>query len=206
MAATSPTWQAVVPNRRRRVRHKVHTPAYACFRTQLQSATLDLHEIVDISEDGIAIQCHSPLERERQIHLCLDLAECPEQIYTTARVIWSDDSGRSGSSTVSAELVIRSCSATLSSGCVIDTSSTFRNWCCRSMPRVSRPAAPASRRKQSRQRGDPDRQVLLGHDFVHAPCWSAAPRRWGSASGHRWSGTDHPRISAGSRCRKPSHR
>jgi TPR repeat protein len=85
-----------VPNRRKRVRHKVHTPAYACFRTQLQSATLDLHEIVDISEDGIAIQCHSPLERERQIHLCLDLAECPEQIYTTARVIWSDDSGRSG--------------------------------------------------------------------------------------------------------------
>jgi hypothetical protein len=62
----------------------------------MQSATLDLHEIVDISEDGMAIQCHSPLERGRDIHLCLDLAECPEQIYTTGRVIWSDSSGRTG--------------------------------------------------------------------------------------------------------------
>ncbi len=44
---------------------------------------------------------------------------------------------------------MRSCSASLSWGRVIDTSSTLRNWCCRSMPRVSRPADPASERKQS---------------------------------------------------------
>ena len=29
------------------------------------------------------------------------------------------------------------------------TNSTFRNWCCRSIPRVSRPADPASLRKHS---------------------------------------------------------
>jgi len=32
---------------------------------------LDLHEIVDISEDGVAIQCSTPLEAEKQVNLCL---------------------------------------------------------------------------------------------------------------------------------------
>ncbi len=49
--------------------------------------------------------------------------------------------------TSSAQLVMRSCSARLSSGVVIETSSTFENWCWRIMPRVSLPAAPASERK-----------------------------------------------------------
>ena len=44
---------------------------------------------------------------------------------------------------------MRSCSASLASGSVMLTSSTFRNWCWRSMPRVSRPADPASLRKHS---------------------------------------------------------
>jgi TPR repeat protein len=57
---------------------------------------LDLHEIVNISEDGMAIQCHSPLEPQRTLSLCLDLAECPEHIYTTGQVIWVDASGRAG--------------------------------------------------------------------------------------------------------------
>jgi hypothetical protein len=57
---------------------------------------LDLHEIVDISEDGIAIQCHSPLALERRINLCLDLADCAEHIYTTGEVVWCNASGRAG--------------------------------------------------------------------------------------------------------------
>ena len=52
-------------------------------------------------------------------------------------------------STFSAHNAMRSCSATLASGCAIETISTLWNWCWRSMPRVSRPAAPASARKQS---------------------------------------------------------
>ena len=51
-------------------------------------------------------------------------------------------------STRSAQAVIRSCSAALSCGRVTETISTFWNWCWRSMPRVSRPALPASERKQ----------------------------------------------------------
>ncbi len=57
---------------------------------------LDLHQIVDISEDGVAIQCHSPLEVEKTVNLCLDLADCAEHIYTTGQVIWSNDTGRAG--------------------------------------------------------------------------------------------------------------
>ena len=57
---------------------------------------LDLHEIVDISEDGVAIQCHSPLEVHKRLDLCLDLADCAENIFTTGHVVWSNDSGRAG--------------------------------------------------------------------------------------------------------------
>jgi TPR repeat protein len=84
------------PNRRRRVRHKIQTPAYASFNSDPHQTKLDLHEIVDISEDGMAIQCHSPLEIKTQLNLCLDLSDCALQIYTTGQVIWSDDSGRAG--------------------------------------------------------------------------------------------------------------
>jgi putative methionine-R-sulfoxide reductase with GAF domain len=57
---------------------------------------LDLNEIVDISEDGVAIQCNSPLQADRQFDLCLDLAESSGPIQTTGKVIWSDPSGRCG--------------------------------------------------------------------------------------------------------------
>jgi len=101
MAAPAPPARLSLPNRRRRVRHKIQTPAYATFTTEPKgrkesSAILDLHEIVDLSEDGIAIQCHSPLEANRQIDLCLDLAGSAEHIYTTGQVIWTNASGRAG--------------------------------------------------------------------------------------------------------------
>jgi len=57
---------------------------------------LDLYEIVDISEEGACIQCPSPLDLDRQVDLCLDLAECPEHIFTSGKVIWSSQSGRVG--------------------------------------------------------------------------------------------------------------
>ena len=96
MVAISSPLQTAVPNRRRRVRHKIQTPAYASFSSEPNSGMLDLHEIVDISEDGIAIQCHSPLEVDQCVDLCLDLADCSKQIFTTGRVIWTNASGRAG--------------------------------------------------------------------------------------------------------------
>lgn len=96
MAANSASLQPPATNRRRRVRHKVQTPAYASFTTESKGAMLDLNEILNISEDGVAIQCASPMQAGRRFDLCLDLAESSGQIYTTGQVIWSDASGRSG--------------------------------------------------------------------------------------------------------------
>jgi TPR repeat protein/putative methionine-R-sulfoxide reductase with GAF domain len=96
MASINSAFPLVSPNRRRRVRHKIQTPAYATFTAESQGAMLDLHEILDISEDGVAIQCHSPLEVQRRVNLCLDLADCADHIYTTGEVVWSNASGRAG--------------------------------------------------------------------------------------------------------------
>src|ERR1700740_2809256 len=96
MAASNSVIQPAQPNRRKRVRHKIQTPAYATFTGESNGAMLDLHEILNISEGGVAIQCDTPLEVGRRINLCLDLAECPDHIYTTGQVIWSSAMGRAG--------------------------------------------------------------------------------------------------------------
>ena len=72
--------------------------------------------------------------------------------------------GRGGFSTSSAQASMRSCSSRLCSGVVIDTSSTLSNWCWRSMPRVSRPAAPGLGAEARRQRGEAERQLGLVED------------------------------------------
>jgi putative methionine-R-sulfoxide reductase with GAF domain len=82
--------------RRRCVRQKVHTPAYASLNGTAGGMLLDLSEIIDISEDGIAIQASVPLEASRVLNLCLDLPETRARLYTTGEVVWSDHSGRAG--------------------------------------------------------------------------------------------------------------
>ena len=85
-----------ISNRRRRVRHKIQTPAYASFSSGRKGTNLDLHEIVDISEDGLALQCQSPLSGDEPLNLCLDLSDCPQQIFVTGEVVWKNPSGRTG--------------------------------------------------------------------------------------------------------------
>ena len=84
------------PNRRRRVRHKVRTPAYASFAIDSHDVTLDLNEVVDINEDGIAVQCQEALQPGSTIDLRLNLANARGDIRTRSRVAWSDSSGRAG--------------------------------------------------------------------------------------------------------------
>jgi hypothetical protein len=96
MSATVQASRSASLNRRRRVRQKAHAPAYASFFGSSENETLDLYEILDISEVGVAVQCVSPMEIGKQVDVCLDLAEAREQISTTARVIWSDSAGRVG--------------------------------------------------------------------------------------------------------------
>jgi hypothetical protein len=96
MSATVQVSRPASLNRRRRVRQKVHVPAYASFVGASQNEMLDLCEILDISEVGVAVQSASPMQIEQQVELCLDLAESHGQISTIARVVWSDSAGRVG--------------------------------------------------------------------------------------------------------------
>ncbi|MBZ5598743.1 MAG: GAF domain-containing protein [Acidobacteriia bacterium] len=82
--------------RRRRVRMKVHTPAYARLDGSSGSVTPDLSEILDISEEGMCLQTALPLQAGRELNLCLDLSESNTNIHTTGRVIWADRLGRAG--------------------------------------------------------------------------------------------------------------
>jgi putative methionine-R-sulfoxide reductase with GAF domain len=98
MSATAHVSRPAPLNRRRRVRQKAHAPAYATFpgSDPAQADMLALNEVLDISEIGAAVQCSAPMEVDRQVELCLDLAEVSGQVSTTARVVWSDESGRVG--------------------------------------------------------------------------------------------------------------
>jgi hypothetical protein len=96
MSAIAQASRSSFLNRRRRVRQRVHAPAYATFSGVSRSEMLDLHEVLDISEVGVAVQCASPMPVDQQVELCLDLAEASGQISSTARVVWSDPNGRVG--------------------------------------------------------------------------------------------------------------
>jgi GAF domain-containing protein len=84
-----------INNRRRRVRQKVHLPAYASVDGST-GMVLDLNEIVDISEDGVCIQTSSQLKPESTLTLSLDLMETKAFVSITGKVIWSDQRGRHG--------------------------------------------------------------------------------------------------------------
>jgi TPR repeat protein len=83
-------------NRRRRPRHRTHTPGYASFAGDSLRASLDLSEILDINEDGVAIQAEPPLPVNQTVHLSIDLSETNATIQAGGLVVWSDRTGRAG--------------------------------------------------------------------------------------------------------------
>jgi hypothetical protein len=85
-----------VAERRRRIRHKLNTPVYASFNGPSTGMVLDLSEVLDISEEGFAVQTSERLEVNRTVSLCLDLAETRAYIQGTGQVVWSDGAGRGG--------------------------------------------------------------------------------------------------------------
>src|ERR1700682_4591436 len=82
--------------RRRRVRQKLHTPVYASFNGSQTAMVVDLSELLDLHEDGFAVQTSERLEINRAVNLCLDLPETKSFIHGSGEVIWSDDTGRGG--------------------------------------------------------------------------------------------------------------
>jgi hypothetical protein len=81
---------------RSKVRHKVHTPAYATVDGGSRSRSLDLSEVLDISEDGVCIQSPGPLPTGRIVNLSLDLSGLRSPIRTAGQVVWSSPQGRTG--------------------------------------------------------------------------------------------------------------
>ena len=91
-----PAWTPPLGERRSRVRHKVHAPAYASLNTNSTGMVLDLNEVIDITEEGMSIQTASPPDVNSSLNLSLDLSETKSFIHTTGQVVWSDRSGRAG--------------------------------------------------------------------------------------------------------------
>jgi GAF domain/PilZ domain/Sel1 repeat len=95
-AQPSREWNPPIRERRRRVRHKVHTPAYASLNGNSSGIVLELNEILDINEAGMSIQTSSVLEPSQSLNLCLDLSDTKTYIHTSGQVVWSEPSGRNG--------------------------------------------------------------------------------------------------------------
>jgi len=93
-----PNPSAGAPNgdRRRSVRQKLHTPVYATFNGPETGMVVDLSELLDLHEDGFAVQTSERLETNRAVTLCLDLPETKSYIHSSGQVMWSDDAGRGG--------------------------------------------------------------------------------------------------------------
>lgn len=85
-----------VGERRGRIRHKVHTPVYASFNAPNDGMVLNLSEVLELSEEGFAVQTTEKLEVNRPVNLCLDLPETKAYIRGTGQVVWSDGNGRKG--------------------------------------------------------------------------------------------------------------
>ena len=86
----------VVGDRRRRVRHKLLVPAYVSFKGPTTGMALELSELVDLSEDGFAVQTAERLEVGQPVDFSLDLPETKFHLYSAGQVVWCDDASRAG--------------------------------------------------------------------------------------------------------------
>src|SRR6266850_5204251 len=91
-----PTPARPVAERRRRIRHKLHSPVYASFNGQSAGMVLELSELLDLSEEGFALQTSQRLEVNQSIPLSLDLPETKAYLHGVGKVVWSDGAGRGG--------------------------------------------------------------------------------------------------------------
>jgi hypothetical protein len=82
--------------RRRSIRQKLHSPVYASFNRPETGIVVDLSELLDLNEEGFAVQTAEKLEVNRGLTLCLELPETKSYIHGSGQVIWSDDAGRGG--------------------------------------------------------------------------------------------------------------
>lgn len=92
----APTPAPPVGDRRLRVRQKLHSPVYASFSGPQAGMVVDLSELLDLHEEGFAVQTAERLEVNSAVALTLDLPETRKFIHGSGQVMWSDSSGRGG--------------------------------------------------------------------------------------------------------------
>lgn len=80
----------MAPDRRHCLRQKVNTPAFASF----DGVTGGM--ILDLSEEGMAMQSIAPLEAHSVVPLHISLGEPAAYLETTGYVAWADALGRAG--------------------------------------------------------------------------------------------------------------
>jgi hypothetical protein len=80
----------MAPERRHSLRQKVNTPAFASF----DGVTGGM--ILDLSEEGMAMQSAAPVEAHSLLPLHLSLGEPAAYLETTGYVAWADALGRAG--------------------------------------------------------------------------------------------------------------
>lgn len=78
------------PERRTCLRHKVRGPVFASF----DGVTGGM--ILDLSEQGLAMQTVTPIEPDRQFNMRLDLPDSNAHLETTGYIAWADALGRAG--------------------------------------------------------------------------------------------------------------
>jgi hypothetical protein len=97
-------------DRRRRLRHKLHTPVYVSFNGPQTGLVFDLSELLDLNEDGFCVQAAGAslgpqsaeaeatvrLDVNHPVSLCLDLPETKKFVHGSGLVVWRDDTGRVG--------------------------------------------------------------------------------------------------------------
>ena len=82
--------QELAPERRHSLRQRVNTPAFASF----DGVTGGM--ILDLSEEGMAMQTQTPLDAHSLVPLHLTLGEPAAYLETTGYVAWADALGRAG--------------------------------------------------------------------------------------------------------------
>jgi len=94
-----------VGDRRRRLRHKLHTPVYASFNEPQTGMVVDLSELFDLNEDGFCVQTPiadtelqnaKSIEVNRPVIFCLDFSETKRYVHGSGLVVWRDEAGRTG--------------------------------------------------------------------------------------------------------------
>lgn len=80
----------LAPDRRHSLRQRVNTPAFASF----DGVTGGM--ILDLSEEGMAMQTQTPLDAHSLVPLHLTLGEPAAYLETTGYVAWADALGRAG--------------------------------------------------------------------------------------------------------------